>query len=169
MFHLSVGWGERVRWQGETHACLWSLQCQSKPSSPRQLVGYALPVPAVSSTDLCDTAFLGSRLCQSALTLPDMQGDPDTVLQTGWLSERAGENLGRWGEWWGINSFLRPKPETLMRLKKDWEICSKYMGQWYDIQFDLWLFIHYKIPDKLKSHIQWLECASSMFFFAYLN
>lgn len=125
LFLFSVGWGERVRWQGETHAYLWSLQCQSEPSSPRQLVGHALPVPAVSSTDLCDTAFLSSWLCQSTLPLPDMQGDTDTVLQTGWLPERAGENLGSWGEWREIISLLRPEPEILMRLKKDWESCTK--------------------------------------------
>ncbi len=172
MFHLSVGWGERVRWQGETHAYLWSLQCQSEPSSPRQLVGHALPVPAVSSTDLCDTAFLGSRLCQSALTLPDMQGDPDTVLQTGWLSERAGEDLGSWGEWWGISSFLRPKPETLMRLKKDWEIYTKHNGTWVNDMIFNFICGHSFTTKYQKNQIHTyndLNMHILCFFFPYLN
>lgn len=128
LFLLSVGWGERVRWQGETHAYLWSLQCQSEPPSPRQLAGHTLPVPPVSSKGFCDTAFLGSWLCQSTLTLPDMQGDTDTVLQTGWLPERAGENLGSWGEWRGIFSLSRPKPAIIMRLKRG--LRNVYLAQW---------------------------------------
>lgn len=106
-FHLSVGWGERVRWQGETHAHLWSLQRQSEPPSPRQLAGHALSVQTVGSEDLRDAALLGSRLRQFTFALPDMQRDADALLQTGRLSERAGENMGSWSEWQGIISLSR--------------------------------------------------------------
>lgn len=93
-----MGWSECAWRQGQAYPHLWGVQCPSKPASPWQLVGHSIPVQPISSSDLCNTTLFRTWLCQSALTLTDLQGDPHTLLQAGRLSERTGENLERRGE-----------------------------------------------------------------------
>lgn len=98
LLSLSVGWSQCPGRPGKTHTNLRGLQCQPKSPSSRQLVSYALPVPSLSSTGVCHVAFLSAWLRQPAITVTHLQGDAHPVLQTGRLPERAGEDLGGWGE-----------------------------------------------------------------------
>lgn len=95
---LSVGWGQCSGWPGEAHTNLRGLQCQPKSPSAGQLVGYTLPVQALSAAVVCHAAFLRAWLCQPAFAITHLQRDAHAVLQTGQLPEGTGEDLGGWGE-----------------------------------------------------------------------
>lgn len=93
-----MGWGQCPWWPGEAHTNLWGLQCQPKSPCARQLVGHSLPVPTLGSTGVCHIAFLGAWLRQPAIAVTHLQRNTYSVLQTGRQPERAGEDLGSWGE-----------------------------------------------------------------------
>lgn len=127
-----MGWGQCPWWPGEAHTNIWGLQCQPKSPCARQLVGYSLPVPPLGSTGVCHIAFLGAWLRQPAIAVTHLQRNTYSVLQTGRQPERAGEDLGSWGETqhWTCSiaiilrfcSYLQPCPNSCPSLNRHY--CS---------------------------------------------